>query len=113
MRITGIVIISYAIITFITGLYIIISDKYLLSLLFYFAVGVVLLWNAYTVINNSISGIYITLILSIALSIVFGLHLTKTLTVFPGGMMFVSSIITMGFTIYALSYKKKNENNNK
>ena len=105
MKITLVIIIIYAIISFTCGIYVIIADKNFLSLIFYFAVGIVLLGNVIGIKKNNFSGIYITLIISLTLTIVFALHLTKTLSLFPGGLMFVSSLTTLGFSVNALRYR--------
>ena len=61
-------------------------------------------------IKNNFSGMYITLILSLTLSIVFALHLTKSLDLFPGGLMFVASLTSLGFSVNALRYRSSFNN---
>jgi uncharacterized membrane protein (UPF0136 family) len=105
MKIAAIIIFMYGLITLLFGIYWLIVDNNFLALVFGVAVGIIMFGNAYTAYQNNYTGIYITIILSLALTIVFALRFTKSVTILPGGIMFLGSIITLGFCVFSLSYK--------
>ena len=106
MKLTAVIIMLYGLITLFFGIYWLIVDNNFLALVFGISIGVIMMGNAYTAYQNNYTGIYITIVLTLALSIVFALRFTKSVTILPGGMMFVSSIVTLAVSIYSLSYKK-------
>ncbi len=109
MKLTAIIIMCYGLITLFFGIYWLIADNNFLALVFGICIGVIMMGNAYTAFQKNYTGIYITIVLSLAISIVFAMRFTKSVTILPGGMMFVSSIVTLAFSIYSLSYKKNSE----
>lgn len=73
-------------------------------------VGIILMGNAYATFHHNFTGVYITIIISIILTAVCGIRLTKTLSVLPVGLMFIASAVSLGFSVYSLSFKKSVEN---
>lgn len=106
MKLESAIILQYGIITLFFGVYWFIADNNFLALVFGIAMFAVMAGNALSAYNNSYVGVYITILLSLVLTVVFALRFTKSVTILPGGIMFLSSIITLGFSIFSLSYKK-------
>ena len=109
MKVTALVIMLYGLIVLFSGLYGFIFNESVTSLVLGVIIGVSLLGNSYNTYQNNFTGVYLTIIFSVILTIVFGIRLTQTLRILPVGLLFISSAISMGVSIYALSYRKEND----
>lgn len=106
MKFEAAIIFAYGIVTLFFGVYWFFADDNFLALIFGIAIFAVMSGNALSAYRNNYAGIYITIVLALVLTIVFALRFTKSVTILPGGIMFLSSIITLGFSVFSLSRKK-------
>jgi uncharacterized membrane protein (UPF0136 family) len=106
MKLTSLITVVYGLIIFFSGIYGFFMNNSPWALIFGVIVGVILMGNAYATYCNNFMGIYITIIVSIVLSVFGGIRLTRTLSVLPVGLIFVASVISLGFSVFALSYRK-------
>ena len=106
MKSTALILMLYGLIVLFSGLYGFIVNDSVTSLVLGVIIGVSLLGNSFNTFQNNFTGIYLTIIISISLTIIFGIRLTQTLRILPVGLLFISSVVSLGFSIFALSYKK-------
>ena len=107
MKTNSLITLLYGIIILFFGIYWSIVNDNTLSLIFGFSIGMILFINAFSIFfKNNITGVYATLLLSLALTVVFAVRLSSSVSLMPGGVMFLSSMITMGSSIYALALMK-------
>ncbi len=109
MKITALVTLLYGLIVLVSGLYAFIKYDSVWALLFGVIIGIILLGNAYGTFQQNFTGVYITILLSISLAIIFAVRLSRTLSILPVGLMFLSSVVTMGFSVYCLRLRKQKD----
>jgi uncharacterized membrane protein (UPF0136 family) len=109
MKLTALIIMIYGLVILLSGIYGFLVNDSIISLVLGVVFGVTLLGNSYSTLHQNFTGIYITIIVSTVLTIVFGIRLTQTLRILPVGLMFITSVISLGFCVFALSYRKTNE----
>lgn len=105
MKLTAIVILIYGVITLVGGIMGYVKAQSGMSLLTGGVSGLILIIAAYLIHSGNFAGIYISLLISLGLSIFFGIRFSQSWSLMPAGLMLFLSLIALGFSIYGLSFR--------
>jgi uncharacterized membrane protein (UPF0136 family) len=106
MKIAGIVILVYGILTLAGGVYGYALKQSVISLIAGGASGIILIISALTVLKKNSAGLYVSIVISLVLAVHFGLNFSKAPKLMPAGLMLLLSLIAVGFAVYGLSQRE-------
>lgn len=109
MKLTGTVIMLYAILMVVGGVIAYFKSESILFLFATIVFGAVLLYSSALIAGNNFTGVYISLLITFGLGVFFGLRYTKLGSIMPTGIMTILSMFALGFSIYALSNRESPE----
>lgn len=106
MKLTGIVILVYGVITLAGGIIGYMSARSMVSLISGGVFGAILIIDSFYIFKSNSLAIYLALAISIILSVTFGIRFSKTFSMVPTGLMLIVSLIAAGFAVYGLSLRE-------
>ena len=106
MKIASIVILIYGIISLAGGIYGYAAKQSAVSLAAGGASGIIMIVCGFAVLRRVYPALYVAIIVALILAVHFGLSFSRAPKLMPAGLMLVMSLLTIGFSVYALSQRE-------
>jgi uncharacterized membrane protein (UPF0136 family) len=107
MKFTGTVIFLYGILMFLGGIGAFIKGSGIITISIAIVSAAALVFCSGLINKANFTGVYLSLLISFALGVFFGLKYSKFDDIMPDGILTILSMFAIGFSVYALSNKEQ------